>query len=51
MQRENAMGAIALCNPLTHIPLDLLRMLATHLRNSTAGISAARSFSVTQHND
>jgi hypothetical protein len=49
MEREQAMGAIALCNPLTQIPLDLLRVLATHLRTHTRPLSSDRSLSLSQH--
>jgi tetratricopeptide (TPR) repeat protein len=39
---EAAVGAIALCNPLTPIPLDLLRVLATHLRGGSRQLSTQR---------
>jgi hypothetical protein len=36
---EAVVGAIALCNPLTAIPLDLLRVMAGHLKGSSRTLS------------
>jgi tRNA A-37 threonylcarbamoyl transferase component Bud32 len=43
---ETVVGAIALCNPLTQIPLDLLRVLADHLRGNPHTLSMQHSPSI-----
>jgi hypothetical protein len=43
---ESVIGAIALCNPLTQIPLDLLRVLASHLKGNTRALSTQRGDSL-----
>jgi hypothetical protein len=41
LDREMVVGAIALSNPLTPVPLDLLRVLAKHLRNAREGTTTS----------
>jgi tetratricopeptide (TPR) repeat protein len=43
---EAVVGAIALCNPVTQIPLDLLRVLATYLRGGSRLVSLQRGESI-----
>jgi tetratricopeptide (TPR) repeat protein len=39
---QTVVGAIALCNPLTQIPLDLLRVLAAHLKGDALRTLSSR---------
>jgi hypothetical protein len=43
---EAVVGAIALCNPLTPVPLNLLRALAAHLKGSPRTITSQRGGSL-----
>jgi tetratricopeptide (TPR) repeat protein len=43
---DQVVGAIALCNPLTQIPLDLLRVLAIHLKGGLRPLSTQHGASI-----